>query len=218
MARLVHASDRALLVVFDDAITAASGHDVRVLHEWLRDDPPEALVDLHPAYATLLIVYDPLRCDPGALAREVERRLESLSGRPERRARSFEILVRYGGADGPDLDVVAAATGLTADAVVAAHAGATYVVRFIGFAPGFPYLAGLPEQLHTPRREEPRVHVPAGSVAIAGVQAGIYPSGSPGGWNLIGHTHFLLFDPTTEAGATLEPGDRVRFRAAASGR
>ncbi len=214
MARLVHASDRSLLVVFDDAITEASGRDVRVLHAWLREDPPDAIVDLSPAYATLLVRYDPLRCDPEALIGELGRRLGSLSSRPEREARSHSIPVRYGGEEGPDLDEVARATGLSAEAVVAAHAGAAYEVRFIGFLPGFPYLAGLPERLHTPRREAPRTRVPAGSVAIAGPQAGIYPFGSPGGWNVIGRTDFILFDPTREASATLVPGDRVRFESA----
>jgi inhibitor of KinA len=217
MARLVHASDRALLVVFDDAMTEASGRDVRVLHAWLREDPPAAMVDLSPAYATLLVRYDPLRCEPEALAEEVARRVENLSARPEPTPRSFTIPVRYGGDSGPDLREVAEATGLSTDEVVAEHAGAEYEVRFIGFSPGFPYLAGLPERLFTPRREAPRRHVPAGSVAIAGAQAGIYAFGSPGGWNIIGHSAFVLFDPTLPAGAILAPGDRVRFVAAGSG-
>src|SRR5882672_6372952 len=150
MARVVHASDRALLVVFDDAMTPASGRDVRVLHAWLREDPPEAVVDLSPAYATLLIRYDPLRCEPEALADEIARRARSLCGRPDPTPRSFTIPVRYGGAYGPDLHDVAKVTGLSEDEVVAAHAGAAYEVRFIGFSPGFPYLAGLPERLATP--------------------------------------------------------------------
>jgi len=217
VARLVNASDRSLLVVFDDAITRLSGHDVRVLHAWLRDDPPAAIVDLHPAYATLLIRYDPLRCDPDALAREIARRTSSLSGRPEPKSRTYDIPVRYGGEHGPDLAEVARATGLRETEVVALHAGAKYDVRFVGFSPGFPYLAGLPERLRTPRREAPRGNVPAGSVAIAGAQAGIYPFDSPGGWNIIGHTDFVLFDPTRKAAATLAPGDRVRFLAVGKG-
>ncbi len=211
-AHVVPASDRALLVGFGDAITEAAGRDVRLLHAWLREDPPDALVDLHPAYATLLVRYDPLRCDPDALAREISRRAGSLAGRPEPEPRAFEIPVRYGGEDGPDLADVAKATGLGQEDVVATHAGAAYDVRFIGFLPGFPYLAGLPERLHTARRETPRTRVPAGSVAIAGAQAGIYPVASPGGWNIIGRTDFRLFDPGRSVPATLAPGDRVRFR------
>jgi len=212
VARVVHASDRTLLVVFDDAMAVASGHDVRMLHEWLRDDPPVALVDLHPAYATLLIRYDPLRCDPTALAVEVGRRAANLYGRPEQSSRSFEIPVRYGGAFGPDLAEVARVARLPEDEVVALHAGADYDVRFVGFSPGFPYLAGLPEALRTPRRETPRTLVPAGSVAIAGSQAGIYPIPSPAGWNVIGRTDFVLFEPARAPAVTLAAGDRIRFR------
>jgi len=207
----VHASDRALLVVFDDAITAAAAKDVRALYEWIASDPPAAVVDLHPAYATLLIRYDPMRCDPDALAREVERRAGSLSHRPLRDGRLFEIPVQYGGIHGPDIAEVARATGLSEAAVVAAHTAAHYDVCFVGFSPGFPYLAGLPERLHTPRREAPRPQVPAGSVAIAGRQAGIYPVRSPGGWNVIGRTDFSLFDPSRANPARLTAGDRVRF-------
>jgi hypothetical protein len=108
------------------------------------------------------------------------------------------------------------AAGLSADEVVTLHAGAGYDVRFIGFLPGFPYLAGLPERLETPRRQTPRAHVPAGSVAIAGAQAGIYPVASPAGWNVIGRTDFMLFDPRREKPVTLASGDRVRFRAIGS--
>jgi inhibitor of KinA len=207
----VQASDRALLVVFDDAITVAAANDVRALYEWIASDPPAAIVDLHPAYATLLIRYDPLRCDPEALALEVSRRAGGLSHRPLREGRLYEIPVHYGGSQGPDLAEVARVTGLSEDEVVAAHSAAHYDVCFVGFSPGFPYLAGLPERLHTPRREAPRSLVPAGSVAIAGTQAGIYPVRSPGGWNVIGHTGFNLFDPSRANPARLAPGDRVRF-------
>jgi KipI family sensor histidine kinase inhibitor len=124
------------------------------------------------------------------------------------------IPVRYGGADGPDLLEVSRLTGLTVPEVIAAHSGASYEVRFVGFSPGFPYLSGLPEKLHMPRRETPRKSVPAGSVAIAGAQAGIYPVRSPGGWNVIGRTDLVLFDAAKDPITTLAPGDRVRFEPA----
>ncbi len=213
MPRIVDASDRALLVVFDDEIGREAGENVRRLYDWLRREPPPGLVDLHPAYASLLITYDPLREDPHALTAELTRRACGLAGRPEPAPRSFVVPVRYGGAFGPDLEDVARVTGLTADAVVAAHSGPVYQVQFIGFSPGFPYLAGLPVELHTPRRESPRKSVPAGSVAIAGGQAGIYPVRSPGGWNVIGRTELVLFDGEQDAGATLSPGDLIRFEA-----
>jgi len=155
--------------------------------------------------------FDPMRCDPDALAFELARRAASLTGRPDREPRSFTIPVVYGGEDGPDLADVARAAGLSVDAVVAAHAEGRYEVRFIGFAPGFPYLSGLPDALHTPRKAVPRARAAAGSVAIAGAQAGIYPFASPAGWNVIGRTSFVLFDRAPGEGATLAAGDRVRF-------
>jgi KipI family sensor histidine kinase inhibitor len=209
--RLVPASDRALLVVFDDAITDAAARDVRRLHAWLCDEPLPGVVDLHPAYASILVRFDPLRADPGAIEDALRDRAGRLAGHAEPAPRTIEIPVRYGGEEGPDLADVARATGLVEREVIERHAGASYDVRFLGFSPGFPYLAGLPASLFTPRRESPRRRVPAGSVAIAGAQAGIYPLASPGGWNLIGRTDLVLFDPRREPPALLMPGDRVRF-------
>ena len=211
MVRIERASDAALLVVFDDAPTEAAGRSVRLLHRSLRDDPPKGLVDLNPAYATVLVRFDPLRCDALALADELSERTMRLESAPDRPGRTVEVPVRYGGEDGPDLREVARRTGMSEDDVVAAHSGADYTVRFLGFSPGFPYLAGLPERLTTPRLASPRRRVPAGSVAIAGSQAGIYPLETPGGWNVIGRTGLVIFDPSGAHPATLSPGDRVRF-------
>ncbi len=118
---------------------------------------------------------------------------ESEALEPE--SRFIEIPVVYGGAGGPDLAVVAAHCGLSEKQVVELHSSVEYVVWFLGFQRGFPYLGSLPEQLHTARRAEPRLHVPAGSVGIGGPQTGVYPLATPGGWQLIGHTSLSLFDP-----------------------
>jgi 5-oxoprolinase (ATP-hydrolysing) subunit B len=125
--------------------------------------------------------------------------------------RQVEIPVVYGGAGGPDLVEVARAADLTSQQVVELHSSADYVVYFIGFQPGFPYLGGLDERLHTPRRAEPRLVVPGGSVGIGGSQTGIYPLAAPGGWQLIGHTPLSLFDPQQQPPTLLRPGDSVRF-------
>ncbi|WP_414147230.1 5-oxoprolinase subunit PxpB [Erwinia sp. BNK-24-b] len=125
--------------------------------------------------------------------------------------REITIPVIYGGAAGPDLEVVARHSKLTAKQVVEAHAAGRYVVFFIGFQPGFPYLAGLDERLYTPRRAEPRIQVPAGSVGIGGSQTGIYPLAAPGGWQLIGQTSVALFTPEQQPPTFLRPGDNVRF-------
>jgi inhibitor of KinA len=127
------------------------------------------------------------------------------------------VPVCYGGEWGPDLETIGRAHGLSADEVVSVHSGAEYLVSAVGFTPGFPYLSGLPERLHTPRRETPRTRVPAGSVAIGGAQTGIYPFETPGGWNLIGRTPWRLFNPHARPPTLLQVGDRVRFRPITSG-
>lgn len=121
------------------------------------------------------------------------------------------IKVRYGGDAGPDLARLAGQAGLDPASYVARHCAAEYTVAFLGFQPGFPYLRGLPQALHAPRRATPRVHVPAGSVAIGGTYTGIYPASGPGGWHIIGHTEAVLFDPDRPDPALLLPGDQVRF-------
>jgi len=120
----------------------------------------------------------------------------------------IEIPVAY---DGIDLEEVAALTGLPVDEVVRLHCGASYVVAFLGFAPGYGYLVGGDPRLSVPRRDEPRVRVPAGSVAIAGPYSGIYPREGPGGWRVLGTTSVVLFDPTRDPPALLSAGDSVRF-------
>ncbi len=122
-----------------------------------------------------------------------------------------EIAVEYGGAAGPDLPALAERAGMDASAFIQRHAAVEYTVAFLGFQPGFPYLHGLPDALHAPRRASPRVRVAAGSVAIGGAYGGIYPAGGPGGWHIIGRTAAVLFDPARDAPALLMPGDRVRF-------
>ncbi len=120
------------------------------------------------------------------------------------------LAVAYGGDAGPDLPTLAERAGLDEAAYVARHAAVEFTVAFLGFQPGFPYLRGLPDDLHAPRRASPRVRVAAGSVAVGGSYAGIYPTSGPGGWQIIGHTTACLFDPLRDAPALLMPGDRVR--------
>jgi KipI family sensor histidine kinase inhibitor len=125
--------------------------------------------------------------------------------------RRIEIPVRYGGDAGPDLQVVAEHNGLSISQVVEQHSSVDYIVYFLGFQPGFAYLGGLAATLKTPRRAEPRLLVPAGSVGIGGSQTGIYPLATPGGWQIIGQTPQKLFNPASETPTLLAPGDTVRF-------
>jgi len=126
-------------------------------------------------------------------------------------ASTLEVPVRYGGADGPDLDAVAELSGLSRPAVVELHAATAYRVLFLGFAPGFGYLGPLPASLNVARRASPRIRVPAGSVAIAGPHTAIYPVESPGGWQVLGRTSATMWDPRRSPPALLEPGMVVRF-------
>jgi KipI family sensor histidine kinase inhibitor len=202
--RLRPAGERGLLIEMDELET------VHRLHAALRDLDPPGVVELVPGYRTLLVVAEPDRA--GVLAElaaglpELELPpAEAVAGEP------VEIPVSY---DGEDLPEVAKLTGLEAEEVVRRHTAPEYTVAFLGFSPGFPYLVGLDPALEVPRRATPRTSIPAGSVGLAGTQTGIYPTASPGGWQLIGRTEVTLFDPDRDPPALLAPGSRVRFTVA----
>lgn len=163
------------------------------------------VVEVVPGYRTLLVT-----TGSSASVAAVREALPLLELPPVAAlpGRLVEVPVGY---DGEDLAAVAAATGLSSDEVVRRHAAPDYLVAFLGFAPGFPYLVGLDPSLHVPRLSSPRVRVPAGSVGLAGPQTGIYPVASPGGWQLIGRTDVVLFDPERSPPALLAAGDRLRF-------
>jgi len=171
-------------------------------------------LNLHPAFASVLIDFDPRFRTHEEIEALVRRRLAGVdleAGNPVESARTIEIPVQYGGESGPDLEDVARHAGMAAERVVEIFSAADYLVYFVGFATCFPYLGGLAPELAMPRLATPRKHVPAGSVAIGGAQAGIYPLASPGGWRLIGRTALPLFDPAGEPPPLLRMGDRVRF-------
>jgi len=213
--RVVDASDRALLLVFDDRITLAAHQDVLRLTPLLRS--VRGVTNLHPAYASILIDFDPRVIQHRDVERAAVDLFTKATAAPVPAPRTVEIPVEYGGECGPDLEDVAALTGRAPGEVVALHSGAEYLVYFLGFSPGFPYLGGLPESIAVPRLETPRRRVPAGSVAIGGRQTGVYPLASPGGWRIIGRTSLRLFDPALNPPALLRMGDHVRFVPAARG-
>jgi KipI family sensor histidine kinase inhibitor len=198
------AGERGLLVEVEDLET------VHRLHAALRELDPPGVVELVPGYRTVLIVADPGQAE--ALD-ELAARLPHLELPPAEAAAgaTVEIPVSY---DGEDLPEVAGLTGLEAEEVVRRHTAPEYTVAFLGFSPGFPYLVGLDPALQVPRRDTPRTSIPAGSVGLAGNQTGIYPTASPGGWQLIGHTDVTLFDPARDPPALLAPGSHLRFTVA----
>jgi KipI family sensor histidine kinase inhibitor len=198
------AGERGLLVEVEDLET------VHRLHAALRELDLPGVVELVPAYRTVLVVADPAQAE--ALD-ELAARLPGLELPPAEAVagETVEIPVSY---DGEDLPEVASLTGLDAEEVVRRHTAPEYTVAFLGFSPGFPYLVGLDTALEVPRRDTPRTSIPAGSVGLAGNQTGIYPSASPGGWQLIGRTDVTLFDPARDPPALLAPGAHLRFTVA----
>jgi KipI family sensor histidine kinase inhibitor len=206
-----HLGDRGLLVELGHGIDPAVNRRVKQLHRIIARERPHGVVETVPAYASLLVVFDPLQASPEALKRLIAGLCDFEDvGQTEDRT-VVEIPVVYGGEAGPDLDAVAAYHGLSREAVIGLHTGTVYRVYMIGFTPGFPYMGELPEALDTPRRDTPRTHIPKGSVAIAQRQTGIYPAVSPGGWQIIGRTPVALFDPRNETPSFLTMGDAVRF-------
>ena len=209
------ASDRSLLVSFGNEITLEAHHLVGRLTDGL--EGRRGILNLHPAYTTVLIDFDPRLHGHAQIESLVRECMGAVGGRAPAPSRTVEVPVRYGGESGPDLEDVARHAGLSPEGVVELHSSAAYLVYFVGFATCFPYLGGLPARLATPRLAAPRKHVPAGSVAIGGSQAGVYPLASPGGWRLIGRTRMCLFDPAAAPPPLLRMGDRVRFVAEAAG-
>lgn len=203
------ASDRSLLISFGGEISIEAHRQVRLLTQSL--EGLRGILNLHPAYASVLIDFDPRLRTHAEVESFVRERMESAIHAAPPPSRTVEIPVCYGGDFGPDLLDVARHTGFEPERVVELHAAADYLVYFVGFATCFPYLGGLPAELATPRLRAPRKHVPVGSVAIAGGQAGIYPLASPGGWRLIGRTPLRLFDPEGSPPPLLRMGDRLRF-------
>ncbi len=198
--------DSAWLIGFPDLSGETALARVTGVTRVLRSDRPAGVLDVVPSFESVAVHFS------GIDGRAIRRWIESVKVEDHFPCgKEREIPVCYGGESGPDLEELAEFAGMTPGEVIALHSGAVYTVAAVGFSPGFPYLTGLPERLRMPRRATPRLAVPAGSVAVAGGQAGIYPFTSPGGWHVLGRTGMSLFDPWASPPALLQPGDRVRF-------
>lgn len=200
--------ERAIVLELAPPVTLPSQQRIWALAEKFAHHPH--VQEVVPGMNNLTLLLQTPQADIAALLELLRQGWES-SETLVPQAREVDIPVIYGGEVGPDLDEVARHTGMTPQQVVECHAAAAYVVYFLGFQPGFPYLGGMPEQLTAPRRAEPRLSVPAGSVGIGGSQTGIYPQAAPGGWQLIGRTPLALFNPQDTPPTLLRPGDSVRF-------
>lgn len=201
--------DSAVTLVFGETLGLEVHRRVRAALLALSRNRPRGVTEFVPAYTTIAVWYDPTARDQDELAAELlERAMATPPEGQELAPREWRVPVRY---DGPDLMEVAERSGLSVAEVIARHSGLRYEVYLLGFVPGFAFLGELDPALVLPRRSPPRQRVPAGSVAIAGAQTGIYPLETPGGWHLLGRTDLTLFDPSRDPPALFRVGDRVRF-------
>lgn len=217
--RIAPQGDCCLMVEFGQRIDRETNLRARALAQYLVDHPLPGVLDVVPAFTTVAIHYRPeayaeAEGPESPYDRLVARVEEVLKKGVERKApvsRDVEIPVCYGGEFGPDLEEIARTRKLAPDEVVAIHSQSPHVVYMLGFAPGFPYIAGLDERLAMPRRATPRLKIPLGTIAIAGSQSVVYSIETPGGWNLIGRTPLGVFTPEVDPPCLLRAGDAVRF-------
>ena len=204
--------DSLLLVELEPAIDPVINERAILLAARLRARNARGVRDVAPGYCTIGVHFDPLQTDLAALERAIEDEFRGIASVESIADRAIiEIPVRYGGALGPDLGAVASLAGCSTNEVIARHSGRTYRVYMLGFVAGFAYMGRVDPSISVPRHRVPRERVPAGSVGIAGMQTGVYPVESPGGWQLIGHTDTVMFDPDRETPSLVAAGDLVRF-------
>jgi inhibitor of KinA len=209
--KIVPLGDSALLVQVGDEIDITTNQRVHALTSSINHSHFDGVIETVPAYATLLVHYDPLILSFGQLKNVLREKMAQIEANESRKQKRVEVPVNYGGKYGIDLESVARHCRLSVEDIIRIHSERIYTVFMMGFTPGFPYMGKLDDALITPRLELPRTHVPAGTVAIAGSQTGIYPIASPGGWQLIGWTPLQLFNPESESPFLFSPGDEVKF-------
>lgn len=210
--RIQSAGDAALVVELPEAIDPELNAWCVALSQKVTDSLGTIVRDVVIGYCSVTVFFDPLTVDARWLEAEIAECAATADTSTAIGGAAVEIPVSYGGAAGPDIADVAAFAGCSEAEVIALHAEREYRVYMVGFVPGFAYMAEVDKRIAAPRRATPRTAVPAGSVAIAGGQTGIYPSVTPGGWNIIGQTSIKPFDATRTEPSLFKSGDRVRFR------
>jgi KipI family sensor histidine kinase inhibitor len=209
--KIVPLGDSSLLIELGEEIDLVLNRRVHALSTLIESAPLAGISETVPAYATLVVHYDPAVLTCSELTVWLHGQMDRAESSAHRAPRQVEVSVRYGGASGPDLEPVAASKGISPADVTRLHTGRSYTVFMMGFTPGFPYMGTLDERLRVPRLGTPRTLVKAGTVAIAGEQTGIYPLDSPGGWQLIGWTPLKLFDAGRDEPFLFMPADEVHF-------
>lgn len=209
--RILAAGDQAVLIEFGEEIKPAISRRIQAFTRRANQQRIPGIGELVPSYCTVLIYYDPSDLSFSQAASWAGEFLSSGSVEVESTPKIKEVPVFYGGPSGPDINFVAEHNGISVEEVIRFHTGQTYLVYVVGFSPGFTAMGTVPEKIQAPRLPTPRTRVPAGSVGIGGVQTGIYPVESPGGWRLIGRTPLRLFDLNWTPPSRFQAGDYARF-------
>nr|WP_077325392.1 5-oxoprolinase subunit PxpB [Virgibacillus siamensis] len=211
--------DEAVVMEFGEEVSSEKQKLIMAVSSYLDNHPIPGMIAYIPAYTTITIFYNAMEVLANltganaydSMLGEIEKMVSRLPENPETESKIVEIPVCYGGEFGPDLEVVARRNNLREAEVIDIHANGDYMVHMIGFAPGFPFVGGMSEKIATPRKDSPRLQIPAGSVGIASGQTGVYPIETPGGWQLIGRTPVKLFRPDEDIPILLKAGDSIRF-------
>ena len=209
--KVVPEGDSGLLIQFEQVISPAINQRIAAIVKPIRAQQISGIIDMIPTYCSLLINYNPQAISYKELHHRIESIVKMDTKTESITKKVYEIPTCYGGKYGPDLKNIAEHAGLSEEEVIRIHSSSDYLIYMLGFLPGFTYLGGLDERIHTPRLANPRVLIPAGSVGIGGSQTGIYPVDSPGGWQLMGMTPVKTYDPNRAEPILVQAGDYIRF-------
>ena len=209
--KYLSAGDKAVVMEFGNEISKDINAKIRNVVKSVEEAKVDGIVELLPTYRSLMIMYDPLKIEYSELILTLDSMSSKQVDNEEEKIKIVEFPTVYGGEYGPDINFVAEHNNITVDEVIKIHTGTDYLVYMMGFTPGFTYLGGMSDKIVTPRLASPRTKIPAGSVGIAGAQTGMYPSETPGGWQLIGRTPLKLYDSDKEPPVMLSAGDYVRY-------
>lgn len=209
--RILPSGDCAVTVEFANAINEEVNGRIRSFYDDIKREHLKGIVDLVPAFCSILISYDPKLIPYNDLCARLNQFLTRSADIEVKQKKIVSIPVCYEGEYGPDLSFVAEHAGLSEQEVIDIHTSKEYLIYMLGFQPGFPYLGGLDERIFTPRLSTPRTLIRAGSVGIGGEQTGLYPLASPGGWQIIGTTPVKAYNSQKNPSIPYEAGDYIRF-------
>lgn len=208
---IIQINESSVLVEFGKVINEDIHRKVEAFCEYLDKHPFKGMIEYIPAFSSVAVIYNPIKIEYEKIYPLLNEILYNLNPSLGKQKRVIEIPVCYGGEFGPDIQYVADYNKISVEEVIKIHSSGEYLVYMIGFAPGFPYLGGMSDKIATPRRESPRTVIPKGAVGIAGMQTGVYPISTPGGWRIIGSTPQQLFRPEEYPPSLLKSGDIVNF-------